>query len=70
MSTSTAWQRAGMVQMGQPVRLRLLDDHVFEGILIRMDGRTLRLRPAGRGGLIVLARQAVTDIVPVLHPAA
>ena len=70
MSASTSCQRAGMVQVGQPVQLRLLDDHVLAGILTHMDGRTLRLRPTGRGGLLVLARQAVTDIVPVLHPAA
>ncbi len=47
-------------EVGQSVRLQLPDGQVIDGVVIRADARTLRLRPAGRGGLMVVHRGAAT----------
>ena len=48
--------------VGPSVRIRFPDGQVLVGTVIRNDARTLRVRPTGRGGLIVLARSAVTVV--------
>ena len=60
MNRMTVKQESVTAEVGQSVRLQLPDGRIIAGTVTRIDDRTLRLRPAGRGGLIVVAHPAVT----------
>ena len=62
MSQRTNVGVASTAQVGHSVRVQLPDGQVLVGTVIRSDAHTLRVRPTGRGGLIVLARSAVTVV--------
>ena len=59
MGRMTAEQERFSVRVGQSLHVQLPDGRMLAGTITRIDERTVRLRPAGRGGLIVVARPAV-----------
>lgn len=60
MATETA--RPAPSAVGEPIRLELLDGGVMEGITVRWDERTVRLRAAGRPGVLIVYRSAVARV--------
>ena len=51
-----------IASVGQSVQVLLPDGQVLVGTVTRSDARTLRVRPTGGSGLIVLSRPAVTVV--------